>query len=456
MSNTKTSIHGQWSSRFTYILAATGAAVGLGNIWKFPYIMGENGGGAFVLVYLLCILLIGIPVMMAEVLIGKSGRQSPGASLQFLVGKVKASRFWVISGWIGVLAGFLILSFYAVIAGWAFAYIFKSASGEFIDKTPEQVGEIFGSFISNPNELMIWSGVILALTAFVVGRGVEKGLEKAVSYAMPIMFALLIVIAIYAAKVGEFASAFSFMFTPDFSKLTIDGALEALGHAFFSLSLASGIMIMYGAYLPKDVSIIKSSIWISIADTLVALIAGLAIFPIVFANNMEPGAGPGLIFQTLPIAFEQMPMGTAFGTVFFIMLVFAAFTSAIALIESSVAWLVERFAMKRWQAAVTASSVLWLLGVGTIYSFVSDSWAHINIAGWQTSIFDALDYFTSKLLLPIGGLLISLFVAWVLNREFLQTELNLKGKAFELWYATLKFIAPCIIIFVFLNLVGVF
>ncbi|NTS76068.1 sodium-dependent transporter [Catenovulum sp. SM1970] len=454
MSSNKASVHGQWSSRLAYILAATGAAVGLGNIWKFPYIVGENGGGAFVLVYLVCILLIGIPVMMAEVMIGKRGRKSPSNAVRALIAEAKAKPFWRLTAWMGVTAGFLILSFYAVIAGWAFAYIFKAGSGEFVGKDAAQIGEMFGNFISNPHELMFWSFLILAMTGVVVAKGVQKGIEKAVGYAMPAMFILLIVIAIYAAKYGDFAQAFNFMFAPDFSKLTINGVLEALGHAFFTLSLASGVMMMYGAYLPKETSIFKSSIWIAIADTVVALIAGLAIFPIVFGNNMEAGAGPGLIFQTLPIAFGQMPMGILFGTVFFVMLVFAAFTSAIALIESSVAWLVERYSFRRWQAAMISTTVLWLLGVGTIYSFTEASWTQFTIFPEQKTFFDNLDYLTSKLLLPLGGLMIAVFVGWVVDKKVAKEEIDLNEKAFKLWHFVLSYVAPIAIIYVFLHLIG--
>ncbi len=456
MSTTSTTVsHSQWSNRFTYILAATGAAVGLGNIWKFPYITGENGGGAFVLVYLLCIVAIGIPVMMAEVMLGKRGRKSPGNAVAVLIKEAKASKVWLLTGWLGVVAGFLILSFYAVIAGWAFAYVFKGAKGEFDNKTPEQIGVIFSSFISDPYQLMFWSALLLFITVVVVARGVQKGLEKAVTYVLPLMFVLLIFIAGYAAWYGDFNQALTFMFAPDFSKLTVAAVLEALGHSFFTLSLASGVMMMYGAYLPASTSILKTSIWIAIADTLVALIAGMAIFPIVFANGMEAGAGPGLIFQTLPIAFGKMPFGSVISTVFFIMLVFAAFTSAIALIESSVAWLVEKAGMRRWQAASISGLVLWLLGIGTIYSFTADSWAHFSVGDKSISFFDAVDYLTSNILLPLGGLFIAVFSAWVIDKQISQKELDLQGVKFKLWHKALSYLAPFAIITVFLKLIGI-
>ncbi|KMT66368.1 sodium-dependent transporter [Catenovulum maritimum] len=450
-----TESHQLWSSRFAYILAATGAAVGLGNIWKFPYIMGENGGGAFVLVYLLCIVLIGIPVMIAEVYIGKRGRKSPLRAVAEVARQSNARPFWQVVGGLGVVAGFLILSFYAVIAGWASAYVFKSAAGTFNAAEPEFLSEIFNDLVSSPKQLILWTSAVLVATTITVANGLQKGLEKAISVMMPVMLTLLVIIAIYAAILGDFSSAFHFMFSPDFSKLTIESVLVALGHAFFSLSLASGIMIMYGAYLPKNTSIVKTSIWIAIADTLVALLAGITIFPIVFANNLEPGAGPGLIFQTLPLAFGQMPGGQLFGTLFFVMLVFAAFTSAIALIESSVAWLVEKMGFNRPLAAVCCGCLLWCLSLLTIYSFAGAQWAQLNLFGLEKSLFDWLDYLTANLMLPIGGLLICIFAAWVVKAEAFKSELKVSDKVFSIIQFLLRWLAPAMIIIVFLNLIDV-
>ncbi|HEY5715207.1 MAG TPA: sodium-dependent transporter, partial [Psychromonas sp.] len=310
--NTDTHVSNRWSSRYSYILAATGAAVGLGNLWKFPYIMGENGGGAFVFVYLLCILFIGIPVLMAEAVIGKRGRSTPANAAAHVATESGASSHWSIFGTMGVTAGFLILSFYAVIAGWAVAYVFFAATGEFSAAAAdpatnaETINALFSNLITSAPQLLLWSTLTIAATIYVISRGVKDGLETAITYIMPALFLLLVGIMLYSAVVGDFAAAFTFMFHIDFSQLTIEGVLVALGHAFFTLSLAMGIMMIYGAYLPKGVSIAKTSIMIAIADTIVALIAGLAIYPIVFANGLEPSAGPGLLFQTIPIAFGSM------------------------------------------------------------------------------------------------------------------------------------------------------
>lgn len=450
--------HGQWSSRLAFILAATGAAVGLGNIWKFPYIMGENGGGAFVLVYLLCILGIGIPVMIAEVLIGRRGRQSPGNSVKALAIEAGASTKWSFVGWMGLVSGFLILSFYAVIAGWAVSYVFQAGSGNFAGATPEQVGTIFNNLLADPAQLVFWTTAVLVGTGIIVGKGLKKGLEKAVNYAMPSMLVLLLIIAGYSAVYGDFAKALNFMFYPDFSKLTYSGVLIALGHAFFTLSLASGAIMIYGAYLPQDTSISKSVLTIAFADTMIALIAGLAIYPIVFSNGLEVSQGPGLVFVSLPIAFGQMWGGTFFGTLFFIMLSFAAFTSAISMVESSIAWLVEHLGFTRIKAATASVVILWFISMLTVFSFTGASWASLdfNFVGKHVNnYFELIDHLTSDVLLPLGGMATAIFVAWVMKKDAVKDEVQMSEGSFNLWYFATRWIAPLAVLFVFLNLVGV-
>ena len=452
------SMHGMWTSRLAFILAATGAAVGLGNIWKFPYIMGQNGGGAFVLVYLLCILLIGIPVMMSEVMIGRRGRQSPGLSVKSLAIEAGASSRWQIAGWSGLVASYFILSFYAVIAGWALSYTFKTARGLFTGATAAETGQAFSQFTADPISLMTWSAIVLAVTVFVVGKGVHKGLEKAVNYLMPTLFVLLIVMAIYAGINGAFLQALDFIFTPDFSKLSVNGILLALGHAFFSLSLASGAMMIYGAYLPDNISIGKTTLWIALADTSVALLAGMAIYPLVFEYGLQPTEGPGLIFVTLPIAFGGMPFGAFFGTIFFIMLVFAAFTSTIAMIESTVAWLVESKGLSRWQASIGSGISLWLVGLLTVFSFSAAPWASfdLDIMGKKISnYFEVVDYLTSAIMLPLGGLVIALFAGWIVKQQVSKQELQTTVLSYWLWRFAIRWFTPIAIIVVFFNLIGV-
>ncbi len=459
--NMDTHVSNRWSSRYAYVLAATGAAVGLGNIWKFPYIMGENGGGAFVFVYLLCVLFIGIPIMMAEVVIGKRGRSTPANATAHVATEAGHSSHWSVIGTMGVLAGFLILSFYIVIAGWAGAYVFYAGTGEFSAAAAdpatnaEAIGTLFGNLVSSVPQLLIWTTLTMVAVIYVISKGVKGGLETAVTYLMPALLVLLVAIMLYSAVVGDFAAAFSFMFDIDFSKLTIEGVLVALGHAFFTLSLASGIMMVYGAYLPEGVSIAKTSIMIAIADTMVALIAGLAIYPIVFAHGLEPSAGPGLLFQSLPIAFGSMPMGDFVGTLFFIMIVFAAFTSAIALLEATAAYLEERQGLPRVKAAIIAGLAIWICSLGTVFSLAGTEWAQINFGFMGGNIFDMLDYLTANVLMPLGGLLISVFAGWVMKSEVVKEEFGLADWQFSIVMVLLRYVAPLGILFVFANSVGI-
>ncbi|PCH83709.1 MAG: sodium-dependent transporter [Piscirickettsiaceae bacterium] len=446
----KISQHGQWSSRLTFILAATGSAVGLGNIWKFPYITGENGGGAFVLVYLLCILAIGIPIMMAEVMLGRRGRQSPVNTMRDLAKEAGSTPFWSWLGWLGVIAGFLILSYYSVIAGWAMAYVVRVASGVFEGATADGVSNIFGQFIADPEKLLAWHSLFMIITMLVVARGV-KGLERAVTFLMPALLVILLLLVGYSVNQGAFQEGVAFLFTPDFSKINSDGILTAMGHAFFTLSLGMGAIMVYGSYLPGKVSIGSTVIIIALADTAVALLAGLVIFPIVFANGLEPGSGPGLIFQTLPIAFGHMAYGAFFGTLFFVLLVFAAWSSSISLIEPAVAWLVENKKMSRMRACIWAGLVTWVFGIGTVLSFNVAS----DIKLFDKTFFDTLDYLTANIMLPLGGLFIALFAGWVMKKEMSANELSLKYSwLYNVWRFLIRFVSPAAVIIVFLNVIG--
>jgi len=458
MTRPRKSIHGSWSSRLAFILAATGSAVGLGNIWKFPYIAGENGGGAFVLVYLVCIGLIGVPIMMAEVMLGRRGRQSPINTMRTLASEANATSVWRWLGWAGVLAGFLILSYYSVIAGWALAYVFRSMSGVFSGVTAQGVGSIFTQLTEDPERLLAWHTIFMMMTMAVVARGVKSGLEKAVKFLVPALFLLLVLMDIYALVSGAFGQGLKFLFTPDFSRLTANGVLIAMGHAFFTLSLGMGAIMVYGSYLPDRTSVARTSIIIALLDTLVALLAGMAIFPIVFANGLEPGAGPGLIFQTLPVAFGHMTGGAFFGTLFFVLLVFAAWTSAISLIEPAVAWLVENKGQTRVRASVYAGVATWGMGLLTILSFNrwSDFYPLSFISIFEKyTIFDLLDYLTANIMLPLGGLAIAIFSAWVMRRQDSVQELDMgDASAYRLWHFLVRYITPVAVIIVFLNVIG--
>nr|WP_238321532.1 sodium-dependent transporter [Neptuniibacter caesariensis] len=442
-----------WSSRLAFILAASGSAVGLGNIWKFPYITGENGGGAFVLVYLLCIALIGIPIMIAEVTIGRRGGHSPINSMRQIAQRDGRSKRWVWIGGMGMIASFLILSFYSVIGGWALSYVGNSAGGLFVGADSDSIGAMFGNLLSDPYTLLVWHSVFMLLVIMIVARGLNSGMEKAINILMPVLFALILVMVGYAMSAGDFAAGFTFLFQPDFSKLTTEGVLTALGHAFFTLSLGMGVMMAYGSYLPKKVSIVKTAVTVSVVDTLVALLAGLAIFPLVFANGMEAGAGPGLIFQTLPLAFGQMTGGVLFGTLFFALLVVAAVTSAISLLEPVVEWLEEQKGISRFTGTMIGGLSIWCLGILTILSL--NVWSDVHPLGMferfeGKTFFDLFDYVTANLMMPLGGLAIAIFVGWFMSKQAGENELDLgNGLAYKLFMFVLRFITPAAVLVVF-------
>jgi NSS family neurotransmitter:Na+ symporter len=443
-------LHGQWSSRMAFILAASGSAIGLGNIWKFPYLAGDNGGGAFVMVYLLCVLAIGIPIMMAETLLGRRGRQSPINTMLTLADEAKASPAWHYAGWLGVIAGFLILSYYSVIAGWAMAYILKVGGGFMNHVDAKAAQEVFQDLKASPDIQIIWHTLFMAATLLIVSRGVSGGIERATRIMMPGLLIMLLLLDGYAMTTGGFGQGMAFLFEPDFSRLSGASVLTAMGQAFFSLGLGMGSIMVYGSYLPAHVSIARSTLIVASADTLVALLAGIAIFPIVFANHLEPGMGPGLIFETLPIAFGKMPGGSLFGLLFFALVFFAAITSAIALIEPAVAWLTENRGLSRPKAALWSGLGCWFLGLGTVFSFNVGSGA----IGFGKNFFELVDFLTADIMLPVGGILIALFAGWIVKREVSEAELEM-GRAYDFWRALVRYVAPVAVALVFLRAIGI-
>ena len=452
MTDTKKSVHGAWSSRYAFILAATGSAVGLGNIWKFPYITGEHGGGAFVIVYLVCVLLIGIPIMIAETMLGRRSQRNPVETMELLTEEAGADSNWHYLGWMGVIAGVLILSYYSVIAGWASAYIVKAFAGSFFDADGAAIKGIFTDFVASPMQLIFWHSLFMLATMMIVVRGVNNGLEKALQFLMPTLFVLMILLVGYAMTTGSYNRGLHFIFMPDFSKLTGDSVLTAMGHAFFTLSLGMGAIMVYGSYLPKGISIAKTVFLIAGADTVVALLAAIAIFPIVFANNLHPDSGPGLIFQTLPVAFGAMTGGWLMGILFFVMLVIAALTSSISLIEPVVEWLVEDKDFSREKACIWSGLATWLLGLGTVFSF--NVWS--NFKFFDRTIFQLLDYLTANLMLPIGGFCIAIFAGWIMKRQHSEQELNMPNVAgYQVWKILISYVAPSAVFFVFLHVIGV-
>jgi NSS family neurotransmitter:Na+ symporter len=440
----------QWSSRLAFILAASGSAVGLGNLWKFPYLTGENGGGAFVLVYMACVALIGIPLMAAETLIGRRGRGSPVHAMRQLAHTHGFSRHWQLLGWGGMLASLLILSYYSVIAGWSMAYIFKMNNPMNSHPSPEMATAMFQGLLAEPKIQFIWHTLFMTITMLIVSRGVSQGLEKSSRALMPGLLIMLLVLVFYGMSTDSFGAAFSFMFKPDFSKLGSESLLIAMGQAFFSLGLGMGTIMVYGAYLPDNIRISHSIYFIAATDTGVALLAGLAIFPVVFENHLQPGMGPGLIFETLPLAFSHMPMGTTVGTLFFVLVFVAALTSSIALLEPVTAWSIERFGLERGSAAFYCASLAWLLGIGSMLSF--STWSDLRLL--DRNFFETIDFITADLMLPLGGLMIAVFAGWRLPEALCRAELHAEdpGHAvFPYWWKLIRFVVPAAVLLILLS-----
>jgi len=444
MNNNNESIHGTWKGRWTFILAATGSAVGLGNIWKFPYMAGDNGGGAFVLVYLACICFIGIPIMIAEITIGRRGRSSPVNTMKRLSLASDARSSWTLLGVAGALSGLLILSFYGVAAGWAIAYIFSG----FDYKDSESAFNAWEIFLADPLKLIFWHTIFSILTIAIVAKGVIKGLEVWISKLMPLLFILLVILCLYSMQSGAFYQGLTYLFQPDFTKINGSVVLAALGQAFFTLSLGMGAIMAYGAYMPSNQSIVYTAFSVAALDTLVALLAGIAIFPIVFSNDLSPSGGPGLVFQTLPLAFSSMPMGSLFGIIFFILLSIAALSSSISLLEPSVAWFVESWKMKRLSAAILLGSFAWTLGIFSALSFNLMSEFHIL----GLSFFDFTDFLTNQIMLPLGGIFIAIFVGWIMKKEHVMDEIGITDNfGFQAWKFILRYIAPLLVTLVFIG-----
>lgn len=442
---------GAWTNRWTFIMATAGSAIGLGNIWKFPYMTGVNGGSAFVLVFLGCILLVGIPLMMCEIMLGRRAQKNPADGMQRLAMEAGASPRWKWVGLVGVLTGVLILTFYSVIGGWVIRYIVHAAAGDFTGTGSAEIAIMFGSMLASVSTLAFWHTIFTVMTVWVVARGVNHGLEKASKILMPALFGILLLLLVYSIFEGSFSRALHFMFAPDFSKITPGAALSALGHAFFSLSLGMGAVMVYGSYLQRHVSIARTSFYIAIADTLVALLAGLTIFALVFEHQLEPSAGPGLIFQTLPIAFGQMWGGQVVGTLFFILVTFAAWTSSISLIEPAVAWITENSTISRPVAASLIGLSTWLLGLSVVLSF--NVWQDVRLV-FGLGIFDTLDKLTTNIMLPLGGLMMAIFAGWIMRSHHVREELGLQTKTYTVWRFIIRYISPLAIAVIFLFLLG--
>lgn len=438
-----------------FLMAAVGAAVGLGNIWKFPYLTGQNGGSAFVLVYLLSIIFVALPILIAEIMLGRWGAQSPPNAMKIAARDQGRSPGWSLIGWLGMLVAYLIATYYSVIAGWSVVYIFKNGDGNFSGQNAEAISAEFNALLASPSQLTLWHGIFMLITTAILVRGVQRGIESTVKIVMPLLFILLLAMVAYGAVEGDMTAALHFMFDFDLSAITGKVVLMAVGQAFFSIGVAMGLMMGYGAYLGREISIARSAVIICGMDTLVALIAGIAIFPIVFANGLDPADGPGLIFISLPIAFGNVPGGILFGTLFFILLFFAALTSVIGTLEPMIAWWQERFDMKRHLAAALVCFSVFVLGMGTVFSF--NLWSEWRPLGFierfaNLGYFELLDYVTANLMMPLGGLLLAIFVGWKIKPEAIQEQLNIeRAWFFKTWFLLLRWLVPVSIAAIFLS-----
>jgi len=439
-----------FASKFGVIAAAAGSAVGLGNIWRFPYIAGENGGAAFILVYLGFVLAIGVPVMLSEFIIGRRAQRNPIGAFN----KLRPGSQWKLVGVMGVLVAFMILAFYSTVASWTTHYIYLAVSNQFAGKDINTLNTIFEQFHTSVFFPILWQIIFMALTGVIVIAGIEKGIEKYTKILMPLLFIIIIILDVRAVTLKGADEGLAFLFNPDFSKITSATILEALGQAFFSLSIGMGVLITYGSYIQKNNNLSNVAFEVSILDTLVAILAGVAIFPAVFAFNIEPSAGPGLVFMTLPAIFQSMPGGYFFSILFFVLLFVAALTSSISVLEVVVAYFVEEKNMNRKKATVIATVSITILGFFATLSF--GPLANFKIL--SKTIFDLLDFTSANIMLPLGGLLIVIFLGWVMPKADVVEELSnrgtLKVKLFSTYYFIVRYVAPVAIGLIFLNGLG--
>ncbi len=451
-------VHERWSSPGIFVLAASGAAIGFNNFWQFPQLAAQYGGGAFLIVYLLCVLLIGFPLLMAELALGRSGRASPIGTFQFMTRRARANSLWKLVGWMGVISVFLILSYLSVIAGWVIAYMLRAAFGVFAGLTADGMNAQFAQMVKDPEKQLFWHTLFMTMTMLVVGRGVRHGLEAVVRYAVPLLLGTLLALTVYMATTDVFAHAASVFFLPDFSKLTGMGVLAAMGHAFFSLGLGAGAMLMYGAYLGADTRIPRLSFYVVGVDTLTSLAVSLVIFSILFAGNVELSSGPSLVFQSLPLAFDHIPHGRILIVVFFALLVIAALTSAISLAEPVMVWLSEQFGMSLRRSAILCGLSAWSLGVVTILSF--HDWAFsFKLFGVvkKLGFFDVMQVLTAHVLLPVSGILIALFAGWALKPEVLREALHIRPAWFHFaWLWLMRLVIPVSLLIVLFSLPELF
>ncbi len=436
-----------WASKVGFVLASAGSAIGLGNIWRFPYKAGQYGGGAFVLTYLMAVIIIGIPIMIAEFIIGRSTQKNPVGAFSSL----RSSTFWPLVGWLGIASGFIILSYYSVVGGWILRYVWYAASHSF---EPDTTKTVLDSFLANPVSQVFWHGLFMLITILIVRGGVSSGIERWNKILMPALFAIMLLLTFNSLQTSGARDGIAFIFKPDFSKLTAAGILEALGHAFFSLSLGMGAMITYGSYLDPDTNISSSSLEIVGLNTIYALLAGLMIFPIVFTYQVDPKVGPGLFFITLPEVFARMPSGYIIAILFFVLVSFAALTSSISLLEVVISYFIDEHGWQRKTADFLVGGIIFLAGIPSALSF--NLFRNVNI--FHKNIFDACDILATNFMLPIGGFFIAVFAGWILTHSEKESEIRRVENAFhfyDIWHVLIKYITPVALIILLLYTSGI-
>jgi NSS family neurotransmitter:Na+ symporter len=440
----------QWSSRLGFLLAAVGFAVGMGNIWRFPYQLGENGGSAFLIIYLACALAIGLPLLVTELSIGRRGRASASKSYVNVARESGRSSGWGFVGNLGIFCAFVILSYYSVLSGWTVDYLVKAATGTFEGKTADDTGAMFAALLANPWVLMFWNTVIHVMIVIVISQGVQSGIERAMKILMPSLFIAMIVMVMYGMFAGDMGQTLRFLLEPDFSKITFGTLMDAIGQAFFSIGIGMGGLVVFGSYMPKDFSIPRSSVAVIFLDTGVAVLAGFAIFPLVFQYGLNPGGGPGLIFQTLPLAFGQMPGGQIFGSIFFILLISAALSSCLGLAEGVTNWLDEHMNVPRKRGILYVVGSAWLLGIASILGF--SVWKDVRLLEFIPSyrgldIFDTLDTLAANNLLLLGGSMSAIFFGWLVPKALKLDEMGVKDNLFFwFWRFMIRFIIPPVLL----------
>jgi neurotransmitter:Na+ symporter, NSS family len=445
-----------WSSKMTYILAAVGSAVGVANIWRFPYVVGENGGGAFVFVYLAAVLILALPILIAELIVGRRGHASPPVAIFKVASEAKASPRWQYMGFVGVVVSIVVFSIYSIVGGWTLAYSVKSATGYFAGQDAGTIKNLFGTFTSDVLVIFGWSSLFLFSTVWISSNGIKGGIEKAVKILMPLLFFMLIFLVIYAGIYGDLKRTLYYLFTPNFSAINSSIIIQAFGQAFFSLGVGVTNAMAYGAYISRQTSLPQTSLIIAGADTMIAILAGLIVFPIIFAFNIEPSEGTGLAFIALPIAFSKMTGGFIFGSFFFLLLFFAALTSAISMMESSVSWIEEKTGWSRKTSAYFSGSLSWVLSILSVLSFgvLSDFYPldFIRVFNEKT-FFDVLDYTVSSIMMPLGGIFISVFVGWALTKNITEAEFSdvIGTLGYKTWRVLIRYFVPILLLVVMIK-----